>query len=121
MYVAAPVTVKITLSAAVGTMLPFASCTWATTKAASEPLEVHWKLVPSGLTTSGTTLRMILFSAPAVVRLSVAPETTFPLMSRHSAVTVPGAQLTIQCTWPGIRVVFWVRSELEFVFQGFGV
>src|SRR5215469_6585423 len=96
MYVAGPVTEKVTFSAAVGTRLPLASSTWATTKAASDPLAVHWKLVPSGLVTSGTTLSTILFSAPAVVRVSVTPETGLPFASMHSAVTVPGAQFTIQ-------------------------
>src|SRR5271154_1855882 len=90
-------------------------------KAASEPFAVHWKLVPSGLVTSGTTLRTILFSGPAVVRVSLTPGAILPYSSIHSAVTEPGAQFTIQWTWPGMTVVFWVRFVFELMFHGFGV
>jgi hypothetical protein len=64
------------LSEARGSQFPFASSIVAVTKAASEPFAVTWKVVPFGLVSSGTTVSTILFSAPAVVLLSVA--TTVP-------------------------------------------
>src|SRR5690242_19003613 len=120
MYVAGPVTENVTLSAAVGTRFPLASCTSATTNAASEPFAVHWNAEPSGLARSGTTLNTIFASAPAVVRVSLTPATGLPLASRHCAVTVPGDQFTIQCTCPGITVVFCARFVLELMFHGLG-
>src|SRR5215468_3028807 len=118
MYVAGPVTENVKRFAAVGTTLPLASWTWATTNAASEPLAVTANAVPSGLTTAGTTESTTLAGAPAVTLLSVA--TTLPNASRHSASKVPAANVTFHDAWYGSSVVVWVRFELESEVVGFG-
>src|SRR5215467_13865136 len=119
MYVAGPLTENVRGFAAVGTTLPAASWTWATTNAASEPLAVTANAVPSGFTTAGTTESTTLVAAPAVTLLSVA--TTLPNASRHSASSVPAANVTFHDAWYGSSVVDCVRFELESEVAGFGV
>src|ERR1043165_2876834 len=111
MYVAGPLTENVRRFAAVGTTMPLASWTSATTNAASEPLAVTANAVPSGRTTAGTTLSTTLAAAPAVTLASVA--TTAPNGSRHSASSVPAANPTVHDTWNGSSVVDCVRFELE--------
>src|ERR1043165_566243 len=119
MYVAGPVTENVRRLAAVGTMLPLASCTSAITNAASEPLAVTAKAEPSGLTSGGTMRRTTLVAAPAVTLRSVA--TTVPNASRHSASSVPDANVTFHDTWNGSSVVDCVRLLLESDVAGLGV
>src|SRR5271156_4677213 len=103
---------------AVGTTTPLASTTLATINAVSDPLAVTAKLVPSGLTTSGTRSSSTWSGAPAVVLLSLAA--TLPYASRHCAVTVPACQVTFQCTWNGISVVDCVRFDCASEYHGLG-
>ncbi len=111
---------------AVGTRLPAASTTVATTNAASLPLAVTWKAWPSGRTTSGTTDSTMWSAAPAVTSVSATalPEaslTTRLLESRHCAVSVPAAQLTFQCAWRGSETVFGPVSLPGSMLCAFGI